>query len=148
MMYICSVAIAMSGIQVSIDDVEILAGESVQMIAHVENAIWTVDYAWYIDGESLDVRTSWLDLSWEAYTDLFPEDVHEDIVTRVLTVQTTDILWTNTDSAALSIVYDEPVCGDGKIYAPYEECDDGNLMSFDWCSSSCLCEWICLSFFE
>lgn len=148
MMYVCSIAIAMTGIQVSIDDVQIVAGESVQIIAQVEHAIWEVDYAWYIDGESLDVRTGWLDLSWEAYTELFPEDIHEDMITRVLTVQATDLWWTSTDSAALSIIYDEAICGDGKIQAPIEECDDWNLMSFDWCSASCLCEWICLPFLQ
>jgi cysteine-rich repeat protein len=28
-------------------------------------------------------------------------------------------------------------CGDGDWVVPYENCDDGNLVDFDGCSSAC-----------
>jgi cysteine-rich repeat protein len=33
-----------------------------------------------------------------------------------------------------------PVCGDGIIVSPNEECDDGNAFSYDGCSNKCTIE--------
>jgi len=50
MMYMCSVALAMVGIQVSIDDIRVEAGQDMHVVAEVANSIGDVDYDWYIDG--------------------------------------------------------------------------------------------------
>ena len=144
MMYMCSVALAMVGIQVSIDDIRVEAGQDMHVVAEVANSIGDVDYDWYIDGVWLEwVSTHWLDLSWETYVSLFPEDT-ESIVTRTLLVTATDELWTSSDTASVSIVYESWICGDGQLMSS-EECDDGNLVSGDGCSEICTCEGMCAS---
>jgi cysteine-rich repeat protein len=112
-------------------------------LAQVDNTFGDVDYDRYIDGVSLDgISTQWLDLTWETYAFLFPED-NDAIVTRTLMVTATDQLWVSSDTASVSIVY-ESICGDG-ILMSTEECDDGNLVVGDGCSEQCMCEGMCTS---
>jgi hypothetical protein len=44
----------MTGIQVSIDDVTVEAGQDMYVLAQVDNTFGDVDYDRYIDGVSLD----------------------------------------------------------------------------------------------
>ena len=45
-------------------------------------------------------------------------------------------------SYALQIAFTSAVCGDGTPFAGLEECDDGNLVSGDGCSATCVVEGV------
>ena len=46
-------------------------------------------------------------------------------------------------STALDAIAFEPVCGDGALDAPWEECDDSNTVDLDGCSADCIVEELC-----
>ena len=104
-------------------------------------------YTWYIDGVPLEwVQTASLDIQRDIYTNLFPNEPHQDIEKEVI-VKTLIQDQIMSDSTSLYVDYEEDtygICGDGIVQA-WEECDDGNSDDGDGCSATCLCEWMCVS---
>lgn len=104
-------------------------------------------YAWYINGVALEgVETASLNIEWETYTALFPNEKHEDIQKEIV-VETVVEDTLISDKAHFYVDYEDNIsCGDGVVqYDQWEECDDGNIDDVDGCSATCLCEGMCIS---
>lgn len=145
--YVSSIVLAFAGLKVGLEDTTLVAWQPLVVHAEITWSLGDVDYDRYIDGAPLEgISTPWLDLSWQVYVELFPEDQDAD-AKRIVTLEATDAFGTSSDSAVLSIVH-EPlsVCGDGEINQTLaEECDDGNTYNWDGCSETCQCEGMCTS---
>ena len=151
-LYICGVVLAMN----SIKTIQLIPStQSVQsgtsFAVHTDHQDEDLIYAWAIDGVLLSgISTSSLAVEWDVYATIFPHDMDGDS-TRTITVATMDDdgqLYAGegmlvVDHSILSCV-SPGICGDGNVDM-WEECDDMNTIDSDGCSSTCLCEWVCIS---
>lgn len=76
---------------------------------------------------------------------LFGVDLVIPVSANLVTIDpaTAAVTTIGPSSTALDAIAFEPVCGDGVLDAPWEECDDSNTVDLDGCSAGCTLEASC-----